>query len=138
MIEAKELLAKAERHEKNAQRKFHDYQLTGDARLHREYKHYDELATVYRLAYTNQIEEDEIILEEWQDGRLLRSARTEEKLTWYHPREIRSLIREAGLSIRWESDRLPLDGQAHPIGPDADNMIFCCEIREPISTDAPA
>ena len=25
---------------------------------------------------------DEIILEEWQDGRLLRSARTEEKLTW--------------------------------------------------------
>lgn len=96
-----------------------------------------EIRDYFRPRYDllNQIEEDEIILEEWQDGRLLRSARTEEKLTWYHPREIRSLIREAGLSIRWESDRLPLDGQAHPIGPDADNMIFCCEIREPISTD---
>ena len=59
MIDAKELLSKAERHEKNAQRKFHDYQLTGDARLHREYKRYDELAEVYRTAYKCQIEEDE-------------------------------------------------------------------------------
>ena len=41
--------------------------------------------------------------------------------------EIRALIRAAGLRIRWESDRLPVRGEIHPIGPDAENMIFCCE-----------
>lgn len=80
-----------------------------------------------RYDLLHQTEEDRIRLEEWQDGQLLRAAETRETLTWYYPREIRSLIREAGLHIRWESDRLPVDGVPHPIGPEAENMVFCCE-----------
>ena len=80
-----------------------------------------------RYDLLNQIEEDTIRLEEWREGKLLRSACTEEKLTWYYPRELRSLIDEAGLRVRWESDRLSIDGSSHPILPDACNMVFCCE-----------
>ena len=64
-----------------------------------------------------------------KDGRLLREARTEEKLTWYYPREIRSLIREAGLRILWESAGLTPDHAAQPITPESENMVFCCGLN---------
>lgn len=76
--------------------------------------------------FLNQIEEDTIRLEEWKDGKLLREACTEERLTWYYPREIRSLIREAGMQVLWESSCLSADGIARPIAPDASGMVFCC------------
>ena len=79
-----------------------------------------------RYDLLNQIEEDTIRLEEWKDGNLLREACTEERLTWYYPREIRSLIREAGMAILWESDCLTPDGTVRPIGTDSCNMVFCC------------
>lgn len=74
----------------------------------------------------NQVENDVIRLEEWKEGVLLRQAYTEEKLTWYYPRELRSLIREAGLHIRWESACLRADGTIQPIDSRSEQMVFCC------------
>ena len=82
-----------------------------------------------RYDLLNQVEEDTIRLEEWKDGKLLREARTEEKLTWYYPREIRSLIREAGLRILWESAGLTPGHAAQPITPESENMVFCCGLN---------
>lgn len=79
-----------------------------------------------RYDLLNQIETDIIRLEEWKDGKLLREARTEETLTWYYPRELRSLIREAGLKILWESGALSPEGAVMPIGDGAEAMVFCC------------
>lgn len=79
-----------------------------------------------RYDLLNQVEEDTIRLEEWKDGQLIREAVTEERLTWYYPREIRSMIREAGMKPAWESSCLPLDGKIRPIDGDSGNMIFCC------------
>ena len=79
-----------------------------------------------RYDLLNQVEEDTIRLEEWKDGQLIREAVTEERLTWYYPREIRSMIREAGMKPAWESGCLPLDGKTRPIDGDSGNMIFCC------------
>jgi len=83
---------------------------------------------VFRPCYDllNQIEHDTIVLEEWKDGVLLRKACTEESLTWYYPREIRSLIREAGMKIRWESACLSADGATEPIQANSTQMVFCC------------
>ena len=69
-----------------------------------------------RYDLLNQVEEDTIRLEEWKDGRLLREARTEEQLTWYYPREIRSLVREAGLRVIRETAG-------------AEGMTFCCGLN---------
>lgn len=79
-----------------------------------------------RYDLLNQVEMDSIRLEEWKDGQLVREACTEEKLTWYYPREIRSLIREAGMDIVWESSCLFPDGKTVPITADSYNMIFSC------------
>ena len=38
---------------------FNDYQQTGDPRMHREYRRYDELSNVYTMAYKYQQETDE-------------------------------------------------------------------------------
>ena len=66
-------------------------------------------------------------MEEWKDGILLREACTEEHLTWYYPREIRSLIREAGMRILWESSCLSPDGRTDPISAGSYAMVFCCK-----------
>ena len=79
-----------------------------------------------RYDLLNQVENDSIRLEEWKDGILLREACTEERLTWYYPREIRSLIREAGMHILWESGFLSPDGKAEPIAAGSYAMVFCC------------
>ena len=90
-----------------------------------------EIRDYFRPRYDllNQTEEDTIRLEEWKDGRLLREAYTEEKLTWYYPREIRSLIREAGLCILWEGAGLSPEDAARPICAEAEGMVFCCGLR---------
>lgn len=79
-----------------------------------------------RYDFLNQIENDTIRLEEWKDGILLRESYTEERLTWYYPREIRSLIREAGMRIVWESSILSPCGELRPITADSCSMVFCC------------
>ena len=73
------------------------------------------------------MENDTIRLQEWKDGVLIREACTEERLTWYYPREIRSLVREAGLRVDWESSVLSLKEDRPPISADSENMIFCCK-----------
>ena len=78
--------------------------------------------------FLNQVEKDIIRLEEWKDGVLIREACTEERLTWYYPREIRSLIRSSGLRIEWESSALSMDENRPPISAGAENMIFCCKM----------
>ena len=87
-----------------------------------------EIRDYFRPVYhfLEQTETDTIRLEEWKDGVLLRAAFTEERLTWYYPREIRSLIREAGLRILRESSMLAPEGSDFPIGPDSCSMVFFC------------
>jgi len=89
-----------------------------------------EIRDFFKPAYDflNQVEYDTIRLEEWKDGALIREACTEERLTWYYPREIRSLVREAGLRVGWESSALSPreDKERPPVSADAENMVFCC------------
>lgn len=82
-----------------------------------------------RFDLLNQIEEDTIRLEEWKDGRLVREARTEEQLTWYYPREIRSLVREAGMRVVREQGGLSPDCAERPISSGANGMVFCCGLN---------
>ena len=93
-----------------------------------------EIRDYFRPEYDflSQIEKDVIRLEEWKDGVLLREARTEETLTWYYPREIRSLIREAGLSVFRESAVLASEGKDRPIGPGSESMVFWCRPEQPL------
>ena len=77
--------------------------------------------------FLNQVENDTIRLQEWKDSVLIREACTEERLTWYYPREIRSLVREAGLRVDWESSALCTKEDRPPISVDSENMIFCCK-----------
>ena len=76
--------------------------------------------------FLNQVEKDAIRLEEWKDGILLREAATEEHLTWYYPREIRSLVREAGLKVVRESSALAPAESGIPVTSDSEEMIFFC------------
>ena len=87
-----------------------------------------EIRDYFRPCYDflSQTEKDVIRLEEWKNGVLIREAGTEETLTWYYPREIRSLIREAGLYVFRESAEPAPDGQDRPIGPDSCGMVFYC------------
>ena len=87
-----------------------------------------EIRDFFRPSYDflNQAETDAIRLEEWKDGVLLREAATEEHLTWYYPREIRSLAREAGLKVVRESSALAPEESGSPITSDSEEMIFFC------------
>jgi SAM-dependent methyltransferase len=76
--------------------------------------------------FLNQVENDAIRLEEWKDGILLREAAAEEHLTWYYPREIRSLVREAGLKVVRESSALAPAERGIPVTSDSEEMIFFC------------
>ena len=53
-------------------------------------------------------------------------AATEEHLTWYYPREIRSLVREAGLKVVRESSALAPAESGIPVTSDSEEMIFFC------------
>lgn len=92
--------------------------------------HGSEIRDYFKPSYDflNQVENDAIRLEEWKDGLLVREACTEECLTWYYPREIRSLAREAGLCVEWESSVLAPRGDKErpPVSAGAENMVFCC------------
>ena len=87
-----------------------------------------EIRDFFRPSYDflNQVEKDAIRLEEWKDGILLREAATEEHLTWYYPREIRSLVREAGLKVVRESSALAPAESGSPVTSDSEEMIFFC------------
>ena len=76
--------------------------------------------------FLNQVETDVIRLEEWKNGILLREASTEERLTWYYPREIRSLVREAGMKVIRESSALAPAEDGSPVTPASEEMIFFC------------
>ena len=89
-----------------------------------------EIRDVFRPSYDflSQTEKDLIRLEEWKEGVLVRQASTEETLTWYYPREIRSLVREAELRVYRESSVPAPEGRDEPIGPGSDGMIFYCRL----------
>lgn len=72
----------------------------------------------------NQIETDTIRLEEYDGGKLLRTAEINETLTYYLPREIRTLVSEANLNIYKESGCLWDKGKEIPMSGDAGEMIF--------------
>lgn len=50
-MELAEIEKRIERYEKLAQKKYHEYQMTGEPRYDRDYEKYSELATIYRYAY---------------------------------------------------------------------------------------
>lgn len=74
-----------------------------------------------RYDFINQIEIDEIRLEEYDDDTLLRVDNVKETLTYYMPREIRSLARECNLKIVKESGSILKD---IPICEESEEMIF--------------
>lgn len=74
--------------------------------------------------FIRQIETDAIVLEEYESEQLLRRAEVKETLTWYCMREIRSLIREAGLVLQKQSASLDDDKVDALINNHASNMIF--------------
>ena len=71
-----------------------------------------------------QVEEDRIILEEYQGDTLIRRAETHETLTWYFPREIRLLARTAGLRVQKEAARLGVDAPACTLEDASPQMVF--------------
>ena len=71
--------------------------------------------------FANQIETDIISLKEYRDDELVREADTVMTLTFYMPRELRSLLREAGFTIIKESGELGCDV---PIGQRYSAMVF--------------
>jgi SAM-dependent methyltransferase len=81
-----------------------------------------------RYDFLQQMETDTIRLEEYEGKALIRQAEAQVVLTYYFPREIRGIIREAGLCIAKESGWLWDGGQSIPIGPEAGEMVFFCSI----------
>lgn len=77
-----------------------------------------------RYDFVRQVEEDRIILEEYQGEQLIRRAETEETLTWYFPREIRMLARAAGLQVVKEAARLSVDAPACTLHDASPQMVF--------------
>lgn len=84
----------------------------------------DTFTATYDLL--NQLEHDHILLEEYCGNKLLRRAETRETLSWYYPREIRSLIREAGLVLKKEVGELTTNPVAGGITAQASGMVFYC------------
>jgi SAM-dependent methyltransferase len=76
--------------------------------------------------FLRQVETDTIRLEEYGGETLVREAEARETLTYYYPREIRGLVREAGLRVIKESGRLWDGGQLIPIGQEESEMVFYC------------
>lgn len=68
---------------------------------------------VPRFDFVRQVEEDDILLEEWDGPRLVARSRTRMRVTWHHPREIHHALARAGLAVRGVYGSL--DG-ARPLG----------------------
>lgn len=79
-----------------------------------------------RYDFLQQVETDTIRLEEYDGLTLIRQAEAMSVLSYYFPREIRGIIREAGLTIAKESGWLWDGGRSIPIGHEAGGMIFFC------------
>ena len=77
-----------------------------------------------RYDFVRQVEEDRIILEEYQGDTLVRRAEAHETLTWYFPREIRLLARTAGLRVQKEAARLGVDAPACTLEDASPQMVF--------------
>lgn len=77
-----------------------------------------------RYDFVRQVEEDRIILEEYQGDTLIRRAETHETLTWYFPREIRLLARTAGLRVQKEAARLGVDTPACTLEDASPQLVF--------------
>ena len=77
-----------------------------------------------RYDFVRQVEEDRIILEEYQGDTLLRRAETRETLTWYFPREIRLLAQAAGLRVQKATARLSTDAPACTLEDTSPQMVF--------------
>lgn len=77
-----------------------------------------------RYDFVNNIEEDHIVLEEYKDGELLRTAEANEKLAFYLPREVRSMLRYNGFEIVEEWGCF---GRRIPITQNSGEMIFVCK-----------
>jgi SAM-dependent methyltransferase len=79
-----------------------------------------------RFDLLSQIEVDDIQIDEMDGERLVRSATAHETLTWYFPREIRSLVREAGLRVVKETGLLADSACETPISLENNDMTFYC------------
>lgn len=77
-----------------------------------------------RYDFVRQIEEDQIILEEYQGDTLIRRAETHETLTWYFPREIRLLAQDAGLRILKQTAGLGADAPECSLDDTSPQMVF--------------
>ncbi len=81
----------------------------------------DTFTTLYDFRL--QTETDHVILEEREGDRLLRRAETTDVLTYYFPRELRTMLALAGLEIFHEQGSTLED---IPIDANAGEMVFFC------------
>ncbi len=78
-----------------------------------------------RYDFVSQLETDEILIQEFDEAdNLLREEMIVTQLTYYLPREIRMLVREAELTISMECGRLACPLSEDSIGDNSRNMIF--------------
>jgi cyclopropane fatty-acyl-phospholipid synthase-like methyltransferase len=71
----------------------------------------------------NQLEHDHIVLEEYKDGKLLRSEECKETVSFYFPRELIFLLESEGLTVFHQQGSLFKD---IPIDQEAEEMVFFC------------
>ncbi len=78
-----------------------------------------------RYDFISQLETDEILIQEFDEAdNLLRQEAIVTRLTYYLPREIRMLAREAGLAVSMECGRLTCPLSEDRIGDNSPDMIF--------------
>ncbi|AZR72948.1 hypothetical protein BBF96_05800 [Anoxybacter fermentans] len=72
--------------------------------------------------FLNQIEKDEIILEEYEKGEMIRQAISNVILTYFFPRELKIILQHCGFEIFEEYGSLNKD----PLTEKSQNIIFLC------------
>jgi len=77
--------------------------------------------------FVEQIETDSIVIREYDGKTKTREAKVEEKLTFYFPKELRAMLRSAGLEIFKERGSLRKE---IPIDENSDEMVFFCRSRK--------
>ncbi len=74
--------------------------------------------------FVNQLEYDDIVLEEYLDEKLTKIVHCKETLTYYFPRELKTLLEFEGLTVFHEQGSL---SKNVPLDQNADQMVLFCK-----------
>ncbi len=75
--------------------------------------------------FLNQIETDEIVLEEYENGKITRQATAKVTLTYFFPRELRTILQSCGFEVFKEYGSL----NGEPLTSKSQNIVFLCRKR---------